>query len=221
MPARAATPIRGPRVLLRPLAGADLPWLREAARQPSVAAWWDVGTGVGWVDEVLADDDVVPYVVEAAGQAIGFVQWSEERDPGYRCAWIDLFIVDGAQGAGYGREVVRTLAQWLVEQRGHHRIEIDPAADNVRAIRAYEAVGFRPIGVARRRERTVDGGWPQGHEPQENLHTRRSALSQLAALAGLAGVGGPARRQGGRPGDRPRGSRGDRGRHRGGPRGHP
>lgn len=32
---------------------------------------------------------------------------------------------------------------------------------------------------------TVDGGWPQGHEPQENLHT----LVEVVTDAGLAGVG--------------------------------
>lgn len=32
---------------------------------------------------------------------------------------------------------------------------------------------------------TVDGGWPQGHEPQENLHT----LLQVRTDAGLIGVG--------------------------------
>ncbi|HUG91129.1 MAG TPA: mandelate racemase/muconate lactonizing enzyme family protein [Planctomycetaceae bacterium] len=33
---------------------------------------------------------------------------------------------------------------------------------------------------------TVDGGWPQGHEPQENLHT----LLEVATDEGLTGLGG-------------------------------
>jgi hypothetical protein len=46
---------------------------------------------------------------------------------------------------------------------GHHRITIDPAAENAAAIRAYEKVGFRPVGVMRRYERDVDGdGWHDG-----------------------------------------------------------
>ena len=32
---------------------------------------------------------------------------------------------------------------------------------------------------------TVDGGWPQGHEPQENLHT----LIQVTTDTGLTGSG--------------------------------
>jgi aminoglycoside 6'-N-acetyltransferase len=39
---------------------------------------------------------------------------------------------------------------------------IDPAASNARAIRSYERVGFRPVGVMRRYERGRDGGWRDG-----------------------------------------------------------
>jgi aminoglycoside 6'-N-acetyltransferase len=45
----------------------------------------------------------------------------------------------------------------LIEERGHHRITIDPAVENAAAIRAYEKVGFKPVGVMRQYERDVDG----------------------------------------------------------------
>ena len=48
---------------------------------------------------------------------------------------------------------------WLVGDRGHHRLTIDPACDNARAIAAYNAVGFRPVGVMRRYERGADGSF--------------------------------------------------------------
>ena len=44
-----------------------------------------------------------------------------------------------------------------MEDRGHHRITSDPAADNVRAIAAYQKVGFKRVGVLRRYERGADG----------------------------------------------------------------
>ncbi len=145
--------------MLRPIVAADLRWLRSVVGEPAVAAHWDTGDGAAWIDELLADDEVAPYVIEADGRPIGYAQWGEEADPGYRSAAIDLFLVTDAQGRGYGREVVRTLARWLIRERGHHRIEIDPSATNAAAIRCYEAVGFRPIGIARRRERAADGTW--------------------------------------------------------------
>lgn len=154
-----ADPIRGARVVLRPVVAEDLAWLQDAASDPSVAGNWDQGDGVGWIADVLDDDEVVPYMVEVGGRPAGYVQWAEEEDPGYRSASIDLFLGAEFQGGGYGRDVVRTLAAWLIGERGHHRIEIDPAAHNARAIRCYESVGFRPIGIARHRERAADGTW--------------------------------------------------------------
>jgi len=47
----------------------------------------------------------------------------------------------------------------LVAGHGHHRLVIDPAADDVAAIRSYGKVGFRPVGIMRRYERDVDGTW--------------------------------------------------------------
>jgi len=44
----------------------------------------------------------------------------------------------------------------LIEHDGHHRITIDPAADNASAIRAYEKVGFAAEG--RRRSAQFVGG---------------------------------------------------------------
>ena len=51
----------------------------------------------------------------------------------------------------------------LIDERGHHRITIDPAATNAAAIRAYEKVGFRRVGVMRSYERDADGrDWHDG-----------------------------------------------------------
>lgn len=154
-----AETIRGARVLLRPVEPDDLPWLHATAADPAVAAWWDVGTGTDWVDELLDDQDLVAYIAEAGGAPVGYVQWQEEDDPAYRHASLDVFVAGWAQGKGYGREIVHTAARWLIQERGHHRLEIDPAAANERAIRSYQAIGFRTIGLARRRERSQDGTW--------------------------------------------------------------
>jgi len=59
--------------------------------------------------------------------------------------------------------VVRRVTRMLIDERGHHRVTIDPAASNAAAIRAYEKVGFRRVGVMRRYERDADGsGWHDG-----------------------------------------------------------
>jgi aminoglycoside 6'-N-acetyltransferase len=45
----------------------------------------------------------------------------------------------------------------LFDERGHHRVTIDPAVANAAAIRAYEKAGFEPVGVMRRYEQEPDG----------------------------------------------------------------
>jgi aminoglycoside 6'-N-acetyltransferase len=52
--------------------------------------------------------------------------------------------------------------RYLIDERGHHRLTIDPAADNAEAIRAYEKVGFRPVGVLREYWRAPGGAWRDG-----------------------------------------------------------
>lgn len=59
--------------------------------------------------------------------------------------------------------MVRRTARHLIEERGHHRITIDPAASNAAAIRTYSKVGFRTVGILREYERDADGGrWRDG-----------------------------------------------------------
>jgi aminoglycoside 6'-N-acetyltransferase len=54
------------------------------------------------------------------------------------------------------------LANYLFDHRGHHRLVIDPAANNEAAIACYSTVGFKPVGVMRSYERSADGSWSDG-----------------------------------------------------------
>jgi len=98
-------------------------------------------------------------VVEADGRAGGVIAYAEETDPDYHSAGIDIALLSCCVGKGLGPEALRLLVGWLTTERNHHRVTIDPAVANARAVRAYEKVGFRPIGVARDYERGPDGTW--------------------------------------------------------------
>jgi aminoglycoside 6'-N-acetyltransferase len=154
--------LRGERVTLRPLETADVPRLAEIATEPEVARWWLGLTEQDLREMAGPDRDELVFAIELDGEPIGLVQADEELDPDYRHAGIDLFLGTAWQGRGLGADTVRTLARWLFEERGHHRITIDPALANQRAIRAYERVGFRRVGVMRRYERGADGEWHDG-----------------------------------------------------------
>ena len=147
-------------LVLRPIESDDVAELRRIHALPEVARWWDEPAD----DFPSSDDpDSTRFVIEVDGTVAGLIQFGEEEEPKYRHAAIDIFLDPSWHGRGIGTEAVRRVARLLIDERGHHRITIDPAADNVAAIRAYEKVGFRPVGVMREYERDHDGaGWHDG-----------------------------------------------------------
>jgi aminoglycoside 6'-N-acetyltransferase len=156
------TRLRGAQVTLRPAEKADVPELARIRATPEVRARWRGGDDLAAeVLEAIEDDGVVSLVVELAGRIAGAIQWAAEEDPEYRHASIDIYLDPAVHGRGVGEDAVRTLATHLVDDEGFHRLVIDPAADNVAAIRCYTKVGFRPVGVMRQYERD-ETGWHDG-----------------------------------------------------------
>ncbi len=156
----SAGPLRGGRVLLRPATADDIPALAAIRRTPEVRLRWRGGEDMAAEVAVdLAEPDSTSLAIEFAGRVVGAIQWSEETEPDYRHATMDIYLDPAVHGRGVGTDAVRTLARWLIEERGHHRLEIDPAADNAGAIRCYTKVGFRPVGILRSNERSADGSW--------------------------------------------------------------
>ena len=157
------TTLSGTLVRLRVATHDDIATLAEIRSKPEVHARWGGGDDLtGAVSDELADEDVQVLVIVHEERVVGAVQWSEEPDPDYRHASIDIYLDPSVHGRGLGTDTVRTLARHLIDDLGHHRLVIDPAADNEAAIRCYAKVGFRPVGIMRRYERGPDGTWHDG-----------------------------------------------------------
>ncbi len=154
--------LRGERVLLRPGRPEDADRLVQIRNEPEVALRWgdagDIEKEV--VEEFIGTDK--GFVIELDGEVVGGIQCHEEDEPMYRHAGMDIFLTTSRHGQGLGPEAICLLARYLLEERGHHRLTIDPAADNAIAIRAYEKVGFRRVGIMRKYERGPDGVWHDG-----------------------------------------------------------
>jgi len=150
----------GKQVVLRTGEPEDVPRLTSIANEPEVTAWW------GHTDEVEVAAQFVhketTFVVAHSSEVVGAIQYDEEDNAMYRRAGIDIFLTTSRHGQGLATDAIRTLARHLFEERGHHRLTIDPAVDNARAIRAYQAVGFRRVGIMRAYERGADGSWHDG-----------------------------------------------------------
>ncbi|MFF8386930.1 GNAT family N-acetyltransferase [Streptomyces kanasensis] len=157
------TVLRGAFVVLRPTVREDIPALAAIRATPEVRARWRGGDDLGAeMAREFDDPDNRWLTVEHRDRTVGMIQWYAEEEPDYRHAGIDLFLDPAAHGRGLGTDAVRTLARHLVDVHGHHRLVIDPAADNAAAIRCYTKVGFRPVGVMRQYERGADGTWHDG-----------------------------------------------------------
>lgn len=162
------TLLQGTRLVLRPVTRQDLPRLFEILRQPDVARFWAPPDDEREREGLLLGSDpdgaeaITTFAVTLRGEVIGYIAAWEKLEPEYRHAGVDLFVDSARHGMGYGVEAIRLVCRWLFDERGHHRVIIDPAADNQRAIRSYEKAGFRRVGVLRRYERGADGTFHDG-----------------------------------------------------------
>lgn len=159
VPHEEPSAIAGQVVVLRPSGPQHQEAFHAILSHPDVAAWWG-GYDLDRVRRELLGPN--GYAVELAGEVVGLVIYYEVGDPDHRHAGLDVALHPEAHGQGLGADAMRTVLRYLFDVRGHHRVVIDPAAHNERAIRSYERVGFRRIGVMRRYERRLGGGWHDG-----------------------------------------------------------
>lgn len=147
-----------PAFALRPLHAADMDAIAAILRDGSVARWWGPYDRLRIEREMLRGDTLV---VECDGAVRGLVMIGEEDDPEFRHASLDMALAPSHQGRGLGRAVLAEVLE-VLRARGHHRVTIDPAVENVAAVRCYAAAGFREVGVMRMYQRMGDGRWHDG-----------------------------------------------------------
>lgn len=148
---------------LRPLREEDLREIVAILSEPEAALWWGEADEESLREDYLGEPgDDHAFAVELEGELIGIAAYWEENEPDYRHAGMDIALAAEHRGGGLGQDALRALARHLISERGHWRLTIDPDAENVRAIRSYEALGFRPVGIMRRVERRSDGEFRDG-----------------------------------------------------------
>ena len=101
------------------------------------------------------------FAIEVEGELAGWLGFEEEDYPDFRSVGLDISLSERFQDRGLGPAALRTAIDWLVAERSHHRFTIDPAVGNERAIRAYESLGFKRVGVMRQYETLPDGFAPR------------------------------------------------------------
>jgi aminoglycoside 6'-N-acetyltransferase len=144
-------------IMLEPVRPEYAERLREMRRSPEVARWWDPAPD-GWPLEPEPGLEKRTVIVD--GELAGYIQFEEELDESWRHADVDILLGPASQDRGLGTEAMRMILRYLIEERGHHRVTLSTSVDNARAIRVYEKVGFRRVGVTRKAYRShISGEW--------------------------------------------------------------
>jgi RimJ/RimL family protein N-acetyltransferase len=97
-----------------------------------------------WAIDVQPADMAVGPWVHIGGCGLHEIEW--------RHRWGELGIVIGAHdywGRGYGTDAVQTLSAWAFDTLNLNRVFLRVFADNARAIRCYEKVGYQHEGRLR------------------------------------------------------------------------
>ncbi len=149
-------------ICFRPVERADFATLGTWLRAPHNVQWWgDPASELSLiVDMVEGRDTTKPYVFAMDGRPLGYIQvWfiGDHQTPEWlaKAPWlgllapqtvgVDLMIGDAENiGRGFGVRVLRAFTERLWDE-GHREIIIDPDPANLRALRAYDRAGFRPV----------------------------------------------------------------------------
>ncbi len=171
--------LRGPRVLVEPLAEADVAAFAAYRRLPEVARWqgWDTSYDEADARRLVATQ---PSGLPAAGEWLQLAVRSPGGDVLYGDVGVhrladrrDTFevgvtLAPAAQGRGLGTEAVRTVLAHLFAEAGAHRVVARCDERN-----APVAALLRRVGM-RHESREVDADWFKG------------AWTTLDGYAGLA-----------------------------------
>lgn len=146
-------------VSLRPLEPADASLMLKWLTDVRVLEYWEGPHAVFTperIQEHYFDDEwnASRCIIQYGKQDIGYLQaYQLDREmceeyqypqPGGLAFGIDQFIGEPeCWGKGIGRRFLRLLCGHLFSELGAGAVILDPHTDNIRAIRCYEACGFR------------------------------------------------------------------------------
>lgn len=165
--------IRGERVTLRPWRKSDLESVRRWHDDGEVKRFWNEAMPLvveGYLEEGMQpggratkfDTEGHFIICDETARPIGQLSF---HDYSHRHRHAELAILIGEKDAwskGYGSEAVVAFGHWFFNQHGAHRLWLTVLADNLRAQRAYEKVGFTREGTWREHV-YMDGRWVDEH----------------------------------------------------------
>lgn len=96
-------------------------------------------------------------MIETGGRPIGRIGLNQFGSRDETCSLYVFIGEPDLWGMGYGGDAMVTLLRWEFDAFGLHLVQLWSLSTNLRAIRAYEKIGFRLDGTMRERSLKTDG----------------------------------------------------------------
>jgi len=141
-------------VRVRPLRPEDADALHAIRTQPGVA---DTTLGLpsdrvadsrGFFDALGSDDHLLVAVLD--GEVVGAAGLHLRRGKQRHSASVGIMVREELQGRGIGRALLTALLDLADNWLGLTRVQLEVMAENERAIRLYERLGFEREGLKRK-----------------------------------------------------------------------
>jgi RimJ/RimL family protein N-acetyltransferase len=158
-----AAVILGQRIRLRPVEKDDVPRFVKWFADPELRSYLSMYMPIGqvqeerWFERNLNAGDEQTWAIDAQPADMAVGPWVHIGSCGFhrldwRNRWGEVGIVIGAHDywdRGYGTDVMQTMVAWGFYTLNLNRVQLRVFADNARAIRCYEKVGFQIEGRLR------------------------------------------------------------------------
>lgn len=138
---------------IRPAKPEDAAAVTEIRRQPTVLEYNNLlPTDRGerdrdWLAKLGADNHVL--VAEVDGRVVGFAKMDVFGGRQRHVGTVSLNVHDDFQARGIGRALLGRLLELAFDYLALTRVQLEVWADNARAIRLYESLGFEREGRRR------------------------------------------------------------------------
>jgi ribosomal-protein-alanine N-acetyltransferase len=134
-------------------------WLRPwEATNPGAPNSFDVKAQLRGLIRQLDDESGIPFVIEVDGVITGQLNVANIMYGSVSSAVLGYWISPEFAGKGVTPVCVALATDYLMNQQGLHRVEIDVRPENVASLRVVEKLGFRYEGI-KQRYIHINGDW--------------------------------------------------------------
>lgn len=134
-------------------------WLRPwEATNPHAPNSFDVRSQLRGLLRQLDDQSGMPFVIEVQGQLQGQLNVANVMYGSVSSAVLGYWVSPEVAGRGVMPTAVALVTDYLMDQVGLHRVEINIRPENVASLRVIQKLGFRYEGL-KQRYIHINGDW--------------------------------------------------------------